>query len=89
MVMITSHGKGAVADHFDSHFELEYMLQQKNKHDLLHKAQEPTYLAQICYVRQAQQLGFAHAVLHAEPWIDSEYFFLAAPDMIFDPQSYA
>ena len=32
--------------------------------------------------------AIAHAVLHAEPWVDSDYFLMVAADTIFNPESF-
>ena len=86
IVVITSQGKFAIAEYFDKHFELEQLLEKKGKHEMLDKVKYSKGLANMCFVRQYEQLGFAHAILHAEPWVDTEYFLLVAADTIFHPE---
>lgn len=88
IVIITSQGKTAIPEYFDKHYELEDVLEKKGKHDMLQKVNHSKWLANLCFVSQHKQLGFAHAILHAEPWVDSEYFLLVAADTIFHPTIY-
>lgn len=88
IVMITSQWKFAISEYFDKHYELEQLLEKKGKVDMLQKVNATKWMANICYVSQHEQLGFAHAVLHAEPWVDSDYFVMVAADTIFHPETF-
>lgn len=62
-IFVTSRGKSALEDYFDSSPELERALKDKNKTALL-KEVERTNMdsGAIAYVRQTEQLGLGHAV---------------------------
>ena len=84
IAIVTSIGKRAIEDYFDRHFELEYMLQQKGEFGLLEEVRHASKVADICYIRQKEQLGLGHAVLTSRNIIDKEPFFLLLPDDIFE-----
>jgi UTP--glucose-1-phosphate uridylyltransferase len=72
IVMVTGRGKRAIEDHFDSSFELEHTLVEKEKHDLLEEVQNISKLANFVYVRQPKPLGDGHAILCARDVIGDE-----------------
>src|SRR4030043_101541 len=84
IIIVTALGKRAIEDHFDRSFELEYALKQKGSSELLRTLQEITELADICYIRQKEQLGLGHAVLTARELIGDEPFALFLPDDIIE-----
>jgi UTP--glucose-1-phosphate uridylyltransferase len=81
LVFITGATKRAIEDHFDSDPELETMLQQQGKSDLLNQLRSvlPTY-ASCIYIRQPAPLGLGHAVLCAQPAVGAEPFFVHLAD---------
>ncbi len=84
MVMVTGRGKRAIEDHFDISYELEDVLQKKNKTAVLTELRRITNLAQILYLRQKEALGLGHAVLCAELAVGDEPFAVALGDEILD-----
>ena len=84
IIIVTSFGKGAMEDHFDRDFELEYILEQKGEKGLLEKVRHIADLATICYIRQKEQLGLGHAILTAKELVGDEPFAVLLPDDIFD-----
>ncbi len=72
IVMVTGRGKRAIEDHFDTSFELEQTLVEKDKHDLLEEVRKISKLANFIYVRQPQPLGDGHAILCARNVIGNE-----------------
>jgi len=80
-VFITGASKRAIEDHFDSDQELELMLEQQGKSDLLNQLRSvlPSY-ASCIYIRQPAPLGLGHAVLCAQPAVGSEPFFVHLAD---------
>lgn len=86
IIIITSQGKQALEDYFDKNFELEELLKSKGKHELLDMINKPKHMANYCFVKQKQQLGFAHAVLEARQWVNDEYFLLTVWDTVFDDE---
>ena len=81
LVFITGASKRAIEDHFDSDRELEDMLEQQGKSDLLNQLRSvlPSY-ASCIYIRQPAPLGLGHAVLCAEPAVGAEPFFVHLAD---------
>lgn len=72
IIMVTGRGKRAIEDHFDSSFELEHTLVEKEKHDLLEEVRNISKLANFVYVRQPKPLGDGHAILCARDVIGDE-----------------
>jgi len=81
LVFITGASKRAIEDHFDSDQELEAILEQQGKSDLLEQVRRvvPSYAACI-YIRQPEPLGLGHAVLCAQPAVGAEPFFVHLAD---------
>jgi UTP--glucose-1-phosphate uridylyltransferase len=81
LVFITGASKRAIEDHFDSDPELETMLAQQGKSDLLSQLRSvlPSY-ASCIYIRQPAPLGLGHAVLCAQPAVGAEPFFVHLAD---------
>jgi UTP--glucose-1-phosphate uridylyltransferase len=81
LVFITGASKRAIEDHFDSDPELESLLEQQGKSDLLNQIRSvlPSYAACI-FIRQPAPLGLGHAVLCAQPAVGSEPFFVHLAD---------
>jgi UTP--glucose-1-phosphate uridylyltransferase len=81
LVFITGAAKRAIEDHFDSDPELETMLAQQGKSDLLSQLRSvlPSY-ASCIYIRQPAPLGLGHAVLCAQPAVGAEPFFVHLAD---------
>ncbi len=84
IVIVTGRGKNAIEDHFDTSFELERMLEEKGKSDLLDEVREVSELIPISYVRQKQALGLGHAVLQARDLVGREPFAVMLGDDIVD-----
>ncbi len=81
LVFVTGASKRAIEDHFDSDQELETMLEQQGKSDLLNQLRSvlPSY-ASCIYIRQPAPLGLGHAVLCAQPAVGAEPFFVHLAD---------
>ena len=84
IVIVTGRGKNAIEDHFDTSFELERMLEERGKTDLLQQVREISELARISYVRQKSALGLGHAVLQARDLVGYEPFAVMLGDDIVD-----
>lgn len=84
MIFITSYSKRAIEDHFDSNYELESKLEQREQWELLKIVQDILPAGVSCvYVRQAKTLGLGHAVLCAKNLVCNEPFaVLLADDLI-------
>lgn len=66
IVLVTHASKNAVENHFDTSYELESLLEQRVKRQLLAEVQSicPPGVT-IMNVRQAQPLGLGHSILCA------------------------
>ncbi len=84
IVIVTGRGKNAIEDHFDTSFELERMLEERGKRELLGQVREISELARISYVRQKSALGLGHAVLQARDLVGDEPFAVMLGDDIVD-----
>jgi UTP--glucose-1-phosphate uridylyltransferase len=81
MIFVTGRHKRPIEDHFDMSFELETMLEQAHKHELLDVVRSVKPADMECiYVRQAQALGLGHAVLCAERLVGNEPFAVLLAD---------
>jgi len=83
ITIVTSSGKCAIEDHFDRSFELEYTLERKGERGLLGEVRHISELANICFIRQKEQLGVGHAILSAKEIVGDEPFAVFLPDDIF------
>jgi len=84
IVFVTGRGKRAIEDHFDTSYELEDTLVEKNKHDLLGAVQEISGLAKFSYVRQSMPLGDGHALLQAAHLLGGEPVLVMFGDCLYD-----
>jgi UTP--glucose-1-phosphate uridylyltransferase len=86
IIMVTGRGKSAIEDHFDVSYELETMLKERGKTDLLEIVQKISGMAQLSYVRQKEALGLGHAVLMAKELVCREPFAVILADDIIDSE---
>src|ERR1700716_3478284 len=86
IIIITGRGKSAIEDHFDVSYELEKMLEEKGKHDLLKIVRQISDLIHIAYVRQKEALGLGHAVLTARELVGNEPFAVLLADDVIDAE---
>jgi UTP--glucose-1-phosphate uridylyltransferase len=84
VVLVTAKGKSALEDHFDIAFELERVLEQRGKTELLQQVRSLTSLVSISAVRQKVALGLGHAVLQARDLVGGEPFAVMLCDDIVD-----
>jgi UTP--glucose-1-phosphate uridylyltransferase len=72
IIFVTGKGKRAIEDHFDSHFELEYLLEQKGKEEVLSQVRNIADMAEFFFVRQRYARGNGDAVLATRSFIGDE-----------------
>jgi len=84
IIIITGRGKQAIEDHFDVSYELEKMLQERNKTDLLQIVRQISDMIHVFYVRQKEALGLGHAVLMARELVGNEPFAVLLADDVID-----
>jgi len=80
IIIITASGKHAIENHFDRSCELEDVLRKKGDDKRLNEVQRISELANVCYIRQKEQLGLGHAVSMAKDLVGNEPFALFLPD---------
>lgn len=83
IVFVTRSGKGAIENHFDINYELEYLLEKKGKRRILKSVKNliPSNV-KISSIRQENALGLGHAILCAKSMINNEPFAVLLPDEI-------
>jgi UTP--glucose-1-phosphate uridylyltransferase len=84
IIIITGRGKQSIEDHFDVSYELEKMLEERNKTDLLKIVRSISDMMHIAYVRQKEALGLGHAVLMARELVGNEPFSVLLADDVID-----
>ena len=86
IIMVTGRGKTAIEDHFDTSYELERILEEKNKTELLKKVRQISDMIHVAYVRQKEALGLGHAVLTARELVGNEPFAVLLADDVIDAE---
>lgn len=86
IIMVTGRGKTAIEDHFDHSFELERILEEKGKKDLLQVVRQISDMIHVAYVRQKEALGLGHAVLTARELVGREAFGVLLADDVIDAE---
>jgi UTP--glucose-1-phosphate uridylyltransferase len=84
LVIITGRGKNAIEDHFDVSYELENILAERGKSDLLNCVSAVSEMVHIAYVRQKKALGLGHAVLVARDLMNEEPFAVLLGDDVIE-----
>ena len=86
IIIVTGRGKTAIEDHFDVSFELEHLLETRNKKDLLATVRAVSDMINVAYVRQKEALGLGHAVLRARELVGEEPFAVILSDDVIDAE---
>ncbi len=84
IIFVTGRGKAAIENHFDHSYELEDMLESKNKTEILEQLRDilPNE-GSISYTRQQEALGLGHAIYCAKNIVGNEPFaILLADDLV-------
>jgi UTP--glucose-1-phosphate uridylyltransferase len=84
IIIVTGRGKTAIEDHFDISFELENLLRERGKDEMVEQARAVSELARVSYVRQKQARGLGHAILQAKDFVEGEPFAVMLADDIVD-----
>jgi UTP--glucose-1-phosphate uridylyltransferase len=80
-VFITGRGKHVIADHFDHAYELESLLEARDKTSELNSLLEMLpKTGSVGMIRQQQPLGLGHAVWCARHFVGNEPFAVLLPD---------
>jgi UTP--glucose-1-phosphate uridylyltransferase len=82
IIIVTGRGKSSIEDHFDVSFELEQLLESKQKTEMLSMVRAISDMIDVCYVRQKEALGLGHAVLRVKELVGHEPFTVVLSDDI-------
>ncbi len=82
IIIVTGRGKSSIEDHFDVSFELEQLLESKQKTEMLSMVRAISDMIDVCYVRQKEALGLGHAVLRVKELVGQEPFTVVLSDDI-------
>ncbi len=74
IIIVTGRGKSAIEDHFDVSYELEQLLKERGKPELLKQVRAISGMIKVSYVRQKEALGLGHAILMARELVGDEPF---------------
>jgi UTP--glucose-1-phosphate uridylyltransferase len=87
IIIVTGRGKSAIEDHFDVSFELEYLLESRQKKDLLAIVRSVSDMINVSYIRQREALGLGHAVMRASELVGPEPFAVVLADDVIDAET--
>jgi UTP--glucose-1-phosphate uridylyltransferase len=86
IIIVTGRGKTSIEDHFDVSYELEKMLEERGKTDLLSIVRQISDMIHVAYVRQKEAMGLGHAVLMARELVGNEPFAVLLADDVIDAE---
>ncbi|KGM96440.1 UTP--glucose-1-phosphate uridylyltransferase [Clostridium novyi A str. 4552] len=84
ILIITGRNKRAIEDHFDKSVELENMLEEKGKDNLLNMVRDISNMIDIYYIRQKEPKGLGHAINCAKTFVGNEPFAVMLGDDVVD-----
>lgn len=87
ILIVTSHMKRSIEDHFDRSGELEDALLDAGKQELYEQIRHISELADIHYIRQKEPLGLGHAITVAANHVGREPFVAMLGDDVLLPSS--
>ena len=88
IIIVTGRGKNAIEDHFDVSYELEQLLEQRGKTDLLEQVRAISNMINVSYVRQRRDAGAGpRGADGAATWSGDEPFAVMLGDDIIDSDS--
>jgi UTP--glucose-1-phosphate uridylyltransferase len=87
IIIVTGRGKSAIEDHFDVSFELEQMLESRNKKDLLAIVRQVSDMIDVAYIRQKEAMGLGHAVMRARELVGPEPFAVVLADDVIESET--
>ena len=80
VTFVTGRGKRAIADHFDTSYELEHQIAGSSKEQYLEGIRNLINNVNFSFTRQNKMLGLGHAILTGEPLIGDEAFGVVLAD---------
>jgi len=85
--MVTGRGKSAIEDHFDVSFELENLLETRNKKDLLKIVRQVSDLIDVSYIRRRKRWVWATPCFGAQDLVGPEPFAVVLADDVIDAET--
>ncbi len=87
-IFITGRNKNIIENHFDHAFELQKVLEEKQKQEVLALTKDWLPPAgSIAFIRQREPLGLGHAVLCAKKFINEPFAVLLADELFLAKKS--
>ena len=80
IILVTSEGKSAIENHFDYNFQLDTILEQRQKNKLCEEMKHISNLIDIVSVRQKKPLGLGHAIWTTRNVVGNEPFVVLLGD---------
>ncbi len=88
ILLIVSSSKNSIIDHFDTSYELEKRLLEKNKIDLYKMVKKISSSVNIHFIRQKEPNGLGDAIKHAKTFVGSEPFaVLLGDDFVYNKKN--
>ena len=84
IIIVTGRSKSSIEEYFNVSYELEKMLEERGRTDLLAIVRQISDMIHIAYVRQKEPIGLGHAVLMARELVGNEPFAVILPDDVID-----
>ncbi len=89
VILVTRMGQSAMENHFDSNFELEHLLEQSGKLEMLEKVRNLSKMANFIYVRQHKHLPYGNAtpLITVRDLIgkDERFVYMFGDDLVMSP----
>lgn len=84
VILVTARHKEAIENHFDLNYELEDLLEKRQKHELAEVSRRVGRLCNLISLRQKNPMGLGHAVACAESAVGNEPFAILLGDDLID-----
>ncbi len=84
IIIVTGMGKTAIEDHFDTSVELELLLKERKKKEILAMIRKISNMVHFAYTRQKEPLGLGHAIYITKNLVGNESFAVFLSDDIID-----
>jgi len=84
IIIVTGMGKTAIEDHFDTSVELELLLKERKKKEVLTMIHKISNMVHFAYTRQKEPLGLGHAIYITKNLVGTEPFAVFLSDDIID-----
>jgi len=86
VLIVTGRNKSSIENHFDISYEMEEVLEERGKTELLTQVRAVADLVRVSYTRQKQALGLGHAIYQAKDFAGDQPFAALLADDIVDAE---